>query len=174
MIERLLTDALFAAFAGMGFGKAFNPHFKKLLIAGLLAAVGHSFRLWLMTGCSVNICAATFAGALLIGTGGFVAGRILGCPSEVFTFPAVLPMIPGLFAYKTILSAIKFIGANSSGTPTGTHLEDFLSNGIVSASIMFAIVLGASVSVFVDTLSSRIENRKMLSNIKPFKRNKNA
>ena len=36
------------------------------------------------------------------------------------------------------------------------------------------VVLGASVSVFVDTLSSRIENRKMLSNIKPFKRNKNA
>lgn len=173
MIESLLTDALFAAFAGMGFGIAFNPHFKKLLIAGLLAAIGHSFRLWLMTGCSVNICAATFAGALLIGIGGFIAGRILGCPSEVFTFPAVLPMIPGLFAYKTILSAIKFIETNTTGSPSTGYLTDFLSNGIISSSIMFAIVLGASVSVFVDTLSSRIENRKMLSGIRPF-RHKNS
>ena len=67
MTAVLLSDAAFAAAAGIGFGIAFNPPKGKLLLAGLFAAAGHSLRLWLMLGCGMNICPATLIGAFAIG-----------------------------------------------------------------------------------------------------------
>lgn len=166
MTAELLSDAAFAAAAGMGFGIAFNPPKGKLFLAGLFAAAGHSLRLWLMIGCGMNICPATLLGAFTIGVLGFLAGRISGCPSEIFTFPALLPMIPGLYAYKTILSAIKFLSEPPGSELSAKCLSEFFFNGITSASIMLAIVIGAAASVFIDTLSGRIENRKILAGLR--------
>lgn len=139
---------------------------KKLLLAGLFAAVGHSLRLWLMLGCGMNICPATLIGAFAIGILGFLAGRISGCPSEIFTFPALLPMIPGLYAYKAVLAAIKFLSESPGSELSGKCLSEFFFNAITSAAIMLAIVIGAAASVFIDTLSARIENRKMLAGLR--------
>ncbi|PWL66454.1 MAG: hypothetical protein DBY30_04985 [Verrucomicrobia bacterium] len=165
VIAVLLSDAAFAAAAGIGFGIAFNPPKGKLLLAGLFAAVGHSLRLWLMLGCGMNICPATLIGAFAIGILGFLAGRISGCPSEIFTFPALLPMIPGLYAYKAVLAAIKFLSESPGSELSGKCLSEFFFNAITSTAIMLAIVIGAAASVFIDTLSARIENRKMLAGL---------
>lgn len=166
MTAVLLSDAAFAAAAGIGFGIAFNPPKGKLLLAGLFAAAGHPLRLWLMLGCGMNICPATLIGAFEIGILGFLAGRISGCPSEIFTFPALLPMIPGLYAYKTVLAAIKFLSESPGSELSGKCLSEFFFNAITSTAIMLAIVIGAAASVFIDTLSARIENRKMLAGLR--------
>lgn len=166
MISRLLIDAFFAALAGMGFAIAFNPRIKLLLLAGVFAGTGHALRLWLMVGCDVNICLATVAGAFVIGLLGFLAGRIIGCPAEIFTFPAVLPMIPGLYAYKTIWYASKFLEENAASELSEKYLHELLHYGLLSSSVMLAIVLGAAMSVFIDTLSSRIEYRNAFETLR--------
>ena len=172
MISRLLIDAFFAALAGMGFAIAFNPRIKLLLLAGVFAGTGHALRLWLMVGCDVNICLATVAGAFVIGLLGFLAGRIIGCPAEIFTFPAVLPMIPGLYAYKTIWYASKFLEENTASELSEKYLHELLHYGLLSSSVMLAIVLGAAMSVFIDTLSSRIEHRNAFETLRTHSRRK--
>ena len=112
MITKIIIDYIFSAIAGMGFGIVFNPPFKVLIFSGLFAGAGHSLRLLLMAQYSVNIFVATLVSAFFIGILGFLMGRIEGCPSEIFTFPAVLPMIPGIYAYETFLSVIKFLSEN--------------------------------------------------------------
>ena len=37
----------------------------------------------------------------------------LRCSMEVISFPALLPMIPGLYAYETILSIVKYSQAST-------------------------------------------------------------
>ena len=51
------------------------------------------------------------------------------------------------------------------------YLMAVMSNGIIASSILVAIVLGASASVFIDTLSSNIKNRKLRIRLKRKYRN---
>ena len=44
----ILLDALFAAFAAIGFAIISNPPRKAILISALLAAIGHGLRYFLM------------------------------------------------------------------------------------------------------------------------------
>ena len=82
---------------------------------------------------SVNIFVATLVSAFFIGILGFLMGRIEGCPSEIFTFPAVLPMIPGIYAYETFLSVIKFLSEN--GEADAKSILDVLSLAIPQNSL---------------------------------------
>ena len=153
----LILDGIFAAIAGMGFGAISNPPKRALLAAGFLAAIGHAFRYYLMNACGVDITTATLAAAFVIGIGAFVVGRATKSPAEIFSFPALLPMIPGLMAYKAFLSVIKFLKAPDAAEATKI-LPDMFSYGFTAVFVMFAIVIGASFSVFLDTLSTRISN----------------
>ena len=155
----LILDALFAAVAGMGFGAISNPPKKALFAAGVLAAVGHSFRFYLINAQGLDITTSTLAAAFVIGLGAFLLGRISRAPAEIFSFPALLPMIPGLMVYRAILSAIKFLKAPDAAA-AGAILPDMFSYGFTAVFVMFAIVIGASFSVFLDTLSTRIANPK--------------
>ena len=62
-----------------------------------------------MTYAGMNIAIATFFAAVFAG---FIAVGF-ACharyPIEVFAFPALLPMIPGQFAYRSILGMIRFM-----------------------------------------------------------------
>lgn len=160
MILKLAIDYVFASIAGMGFGVVFNPPPKFLVLSGIFAGLGHSLRLFLTAQCSFNIFAATLLASFVVGIFGFLAGRLNGCPAELFTFPAVLPMIPGVYAYETFLSGIKFLSETLGNEAAEKHLTAVLSNGIMASSIVVAIVLGASASVFIDTLSSSVKKRK--------------
>ena len=155
----LIFDAFFAAIAGMGFGAISNPPRRALLAAGVLAAVGHAFRFYLLNAQGVDITTSTLSAAFVIGLGAFFFGRISKAPAEIFSFPALLPMIPGLMVYRAILSAIKFLKAPDSAAAAAI-LPDMFSYGFTAIFVMFAIVIGASFSVFLDTLSTRMANPK--------------
>lgn len=159
LLMPLIFDALFAAVAGMGFGAISNPPRKALLAAGILAALGHSFRFYLMNAQGIDITTSTLSAAFVIGLGAFLFGRISKAPAEIFSFPALLPMIPGLMGYRAILSAIKFLKAPDAAV-AGAILPDMFSYGLTAIFVMFAIVIGASFSVFLDTLSTRMANPK--------------
>ena len=46
------------------------------------------------------------------------------------------------------------------------YLHELLHYGLLSSSVMLAIVLGAAMSVFIDTLSSRIEHRNAFETLR--------
>jgi uncharacterized membrane protein YjjB (DUF3815 family) len=74
--------------------------------------------------------------------------RIIHCPAEVFSFPSLLPMIPGLFAYRTILSLIKFM-QNTNPIKNQGFIMDFFHNGITTLFILLALVVGVSLPVLL-------------------------
>lgn len=170
MMRMLLVDAFFAAIAGMGFGAISNPPKKALPLAGLLAGAGHAARMFLMDGpIGMHVVPATLTAAFLIGFLGFAIGRINRIPAEVFTFPALLPMIPGKFAYNAIISTISFLQSRDA-EQSQRLLIDMFSNGMKATFILLAIVVGASMSVFIDTLSTKRQTRLFFK----FKSKKNA
>ncbi len=142
----LLIDALFAAIAAMGFAVISNPPRKAVIGAAVLSAIGHPFRLLLLTETSLDIATATFFAAFLIGSLSLLLAKAIRCPNEVFTFPSLLPMIPGMFAYNMFLSLAKFIRTGEDGNSQAL-IEDIFSNGLTATFIMLALVVGVSVPV---------------------------
>lgn len=145
----ILFDAFFAAAAGIGFGVISDPPLKSIPSIAILAAIGHATRFCLMTYCGIDIASASLVGALIIGLGSFLAGSIIRCPMTVLSIPALLPMVPGIFAYKTILSLIMFL-SHSSNIEAGTpHLQMFWSNGLIAITTTFNLAVGAILPHFI-------------------------
>ena len=141
LLTAIAADGFFAAVAAMGFAVISNPPKKVLLMAGVLAAVGHMGRFALLRE-GVGIASASLCAALLISLCSMPCARRWHIPAEMFAFPALLPMIPGMFAYKTILATMQFLGATAM-SPRQELLADIVSNGLTTFFIMCALVIGA-------------------------------
>ena len=98
----VLFDGFLAAIAAIGFAVISNPPKKAVFIAALLAAVGHACRYYLLHQTLLDLTSSTLIAAFTIGMGSMWFAKLIHCPAEVFSFPSLLPMIPGMYAYKTI------------------------------------------------------------------------
>lgn len=147
MIWAIAGDAFFAAIAAVGFAIISNPPRKTILISALLAAVGHAFRFYLIHGPGMGIALSSLLAAFVIGLLSMFAARFVHCPAEVFSFPSLLPMIPGMYAYKTILALMQFMNA-SEGMEAGLVVEIF-KNGLTTLFVMTALVVGVSLPLFM-------------------------
>ena len=103
----LLNDGAFAAIAAIGFASISNPKRSTFWSLGLLAALGHITRFVLMHYCDVHLSLASFAGGLIIGTLSIPMATVVNSPAETLSFPALLPMVPGKFAYGSIQALVE-------------------------------------------------------------------
>lgn len=149
MIENILSDMFFAAITGLGFAYACNPPIKTLFLSALLAAVGHGFRFALIEFFYFqNLAIATFLAAFAVGCLGMVLARMSKTPAEIIAFPALLPMIPGIYAYRAILYLFNFINADEMEAKTH-YLVEFFDHFFTTLSVTLALAVGVSVTLLI-------------------------
>ncbi len=148
LILSLLQDGFFAAIAAIGFAVISNPPKKAVLVSALLAAVGHAVRYYLLNVLNFDLTSASIFAAFSIGMLSIFFAKKIYCPAEVFAFPALLPMIPGMFAYKTILSLLKFLQSHE-GALRETYLSDTFFNGFTALFAIIALVVGVAIPLFL-------------------------
>lgn len=147
LVTSCLADGMFAAIAAVGFAAISRPTRQIAVTAAVLAAVGHMSRFLLLFG-GLGTASASLLAALVISLGSMPVARRCHTPAEMFVFPALLPMIPGMFAYKAILATMQFL--NAAGTPQGQKfLVDIVYNGLSAFFIMCALAIGASLPLLV-------------------------
>lgn len=100
----VLEDAFYAALAGIGFASISNPPKNAYKYCAVLSAVGHAIRYVMMHNewHSFSLVVASFVAALGIGFLAVYCARQAHCPPETFSFFSLLPMIPGMYAYRTV------------------------------------------------------------------------
>lgn len=149
MIIELLTDALFAALAAIGFGAISNPPARAFSRIAILAAVGHSLRFFLMNYVGLDIATSSLFAALTIGMGSLWLGRGARCPMTVLYIPALLPMIPGIYAYRIVFALVMLL-QSAPNSPAALHyMQEFFFNSILSFSIIFMLAAGATMPIFI-------------------------
>ena len=146
-VQPVLLDGLFAAIAAVGFALISNPPKRAVLACALLAAVGHALRYGLMGYAGVGIVVATGLAAFSIGLMSIFFARRSHCPAEVFCFPSLLPMIPGMFAYRSILALMNIVQETGDQKHIQEAIVSFFDNGIKTVSIMLALVVGLTLSI---------------------------
>ena len=146
-ILNLLNHGFFAAIAGMGFAIGANPPIRLALMASGLATIGFMVRYSLIAA-GIGIATASLCAALVISLCSIPCSKRLHIPAEMFSFPALLPMIPGMFAYRTILATMKFLGATAMSSREA-YLVEIVYNGLTTFFIMWALVIGAVLPLFL-------------------------
>ena len=149
MIGDILQDALFAAIAAIGFTSISRPPRLAYLFCGLIAAAGHSARYLLMsdTFTGMHILPATFLASLLIGCLSVFLSPIARFPAETCLFPSLLPMIPGMYAYRCF-GAMAVCVLHPAKATYDQYFYLFASNGLVCLFTLLGMVLAASVPIF--------------------------
>lgn len=143
----IIYDALFAAMAALGFGVVSSPSVRSLPYICLLAACSHGLRFTLMTYAGFDIVTASLLGAILAGFMSLWAGRRCHTPVSCLFIPALLPMVPGMYAYRSVFDLIMFI--QSEGAVADDYLLQFGSNFCVSIMVISVIAAGASLPKFL-------------------------
>lgn len=139
MAAPLLQDALWSGLAAVGFAVLFNVPRRLLVGCFVSGAVGHAARTALAAGGLALEPATLFAATLV----GFVSVRLaqrFDCRLALFTITGAIPMIPGVFAYRTMLGLLSV--ASMSPADSGTILIDASINAIRTGVILSALAIG--------------------------------
>ena len=115
MVGTIVIDGLFAAIAAIGFGAISNPPRRAFLSIAIAAAIGHALRF-----------------------------SLIYCPMTVVYIPALLPMIPGMYAYKTVFALLLFSRNLSDSDMVQRYMQEFFVNGIITCGVIFMLAVGAT------------------------------
>ncbi|MDE6339905.1 MAG: threonine/serine exporter family protein, partial [Muribaculaceae bacterium] len=116
----------------------------------LIAAVGHSTRYLLMNlgVAPMHIIPATLIASFVIGTLAVFIASYAKFPAETCIFPALLPMIPGIYAYKAFAGLALCVFSSQEGM----FDHDFylwMSNGLTCGVILLCMVVGGTLPLFI-------------------------
>lgn len=137
---QLCNDALFAAVPAVGFAMVFNVPPKLLPFCALGGAFAHSLRTLLMHG-GIDIAWGTFIASASIGLVGVYWSRRYLVPRPVFTVASVIPMIPGGYAFATMIGLFQM---HTDGY-TGALAAIVVENGLKTLFILTALSFGLAI-----------------------------
>lgn len=146
----ILQDGFFAAIAAIGFASISNPPRRVYRYCALIAAMGHITR-YLLTHNGygeMHIIAAGFLAALVIGFLAVLVAPYVKCPAESFSFPALLPMIPGMYAYRTV-EALTLCLYHKDEEVFNHYYYLFSYNGLTCCFIVLGMVIGVTLPIFL-------------------------
>lgn len=149
LLINILEDGFFAAMAAIGFSSISHTPSRTYIICGIAAAAGHALRYVMMSPdlANINIILASTAAAFVIGLIAVLLAPVVRVPAEACLFPSLLPMIPGMYAYRTIEALISCVGS-SSPSNIGS-LYELMFNSTTCLLIVLGMVIGANIPIFL-------------------------
>ncbi len=148
----LIINFIFSALATAGFSIFFNSPKRSLIPVGVIGGIGWTIYMILFD-ISGNAMLANFFAASFISLVSEILARKMKFPAIIFAIPGILPLIPGLGLYKTMLSLVE--GNYTNAVSIGTNAV------FVSASIAMGVLLITSLVNTYYIIASKIRNKKL-------------
>lgn len=142
--------------AAMGFAILFNVPKRTLATIFALAAIGGTIKLLILSW-NDSVVLGTLCGAMIVGFLSILAAHIRHAPPFVFAIPAVIPMVPGSFAYHTMKGVIN-LTSNTNPEVFTPMLNDTVHFGLKTLFVLMAIAIGVSAPM----LLTRRESAKQI------------
>ncbi len=147
--------ALAAAIAAMGFSMIFNIQRRLLWVVALGGMIAVCTRNFVNFELGYGPVIGSFMGSFVVSLIAVKAVHWFHVPNHVLTIPSVIPMIPGVLMYRSLLAFINMHGVIGEVTHA-------FSNGINSALIILCISLGVAVpNIFARRYIAK-DRRKLL------------
>lgn len=129
------------------FGVMFQAPKKSLFLLGVTGTLSWAgfliSQLWLD-----NVVISVFIASVIVGFSGEIFARLMRLPVTVFIIAGIIPLVPGITAYDTMLYLIK--GQYIEGVRAG------LDTGMIAGAIAFAVaVVGALAKSYKSTYQQK-------------------
>src|SRR6187402_410139 len=145
--------AFWCGFAALGFGVLFNAPTRTLFAiwtGGFLAGFVKFAALQSIPGSGVIFC--SFIAAVIVGIASIPVAHSRHVPPVIFAIPSVIPLVPGVFAYRTMLGLMKLTG--SIGIEYSQVISETVHNGAITLFVVMALSLGVAVPMHITTKHS--------------------
>lgn len=129
-----------AAILVLSFGILFQAPKKSLVWLSITGILGWGAFLLSQNVGSYNIITSSFVASIFIALSGEIFARVLKMPVTVFVIPGIIPLVPGVPAYNTMLSLVK--GEYIQGVETG------IDTLLIAGAIAFAIATIGAIADF--------------------------
>ncbi|MFC1237161.1 MULTISPECIES: threonine/serine exporter family protein [unclassified Vibrio] len=136
----LLNDMFFASIPAVGFALVFNVPQKALKYCAVGGAIGHGSR-YLMLQYGVPIEWATFFAATIVGMIGVYWSRKFLAHPKVFTVAALIPMVPGVFAFKAMIALVEINHLGYTPELVSVLMENFLKAMFIIAGLAIGLAM---------------------------------
>ncbi|MDN3681638.1 threonine/serine exporter family protein [Vibrio tapetis subsp. quintayensis] len=140
LLFALLEDMFFAAIPAVGFALVFNVPVKALKYCALGGAIGHGSR-FLMLHYGVPIEWATFFAATIVGMIGVHWSHKFLAHPKVFTVAALIPMVPGVFAFKAMIALVEINHVGFTPELMGVLMTNFLKAMFIIAGLAVGLAM---------------------------------
>ena len=137
----LANDWFFAAIPAVGFALLFNVPPRALKFCAALGALGHGTATLLKLAQVTPVFATFFAAALVGSLGVWLAQRYHRAHPKVFTVAAVIPMFPGIPAYRAMLSLVLIEKEGYSPERFAVMVDQFVQTGFLLSALVFGLAL---------------------------------
>ena len=114
----LLVNFFFSFLATAGFSIFFNSPKKSLFPVGIIGGIGWTVYI-LLFNFTENSILSNFLAATLISLLSEILARKMKYPAIIFAIPGILPLIPGLGLYNTMLSLVEGNYLNAASIAMG-------------------------------------------------------
>ncbi|ADD68890.1 conserved hypothetical protein [Denitrovibrio acetiphilus DSM 12809] len=140
ILGNFILNCLAAAFAATGFAVLFNVPKNQLVFCSIGGLLSYFVRTLLMQS-GVEIIWATFVSASVVSVYGVLWAKRHNAHPKVITVASIIPMIPGVYAYKTMIAVVGLAGEDL----TNETLQSAVVNGIETIFILGAIAFGLAI-----------------------------
>lgn len=159
IIISLLEVSLWSGIAAVGFGILFNVP-RKAIVTVFFLGFGAGLIKFILLHFHLHVVLASFIAALFVGVLSMPLAHKIHQPPVVFSIPPVIPMIPGYYAYETVLSIMDFIFMETDTVKRVELIDTIFTNGFT----MFFILISLTVGVSLPMLLLRKKTVKRLDN----------
>lgn len=143
ILTEILVKSFWAGWAAIGFAILFNVPRRTLFPIWCIGALGGLIKFTAIN-FEISVVFASFFGAVAVGVVAIQMAHLKDSPPLVFSIPSVIPMVPGIFAYKFMLGMIALTSIENADAYVKTLIET-VNNG---AKMMFVLIaLGTGVAI---------------------------
>lgn len=132
-----LKALLFCSVATFFFGFLLNAPKKSMPVSALIGGVGYLIYLFFaQEGHGGEILGYFFAG-LFMALASEIVARVLHMPATVFITVSIIPLVPGIMLYRTMLHLVE--GANAAALSAG--IDTLFAAGAIAIAIAFSSLI---------------------------------
>ena len=101
----ILLDLIYCFAASLFFALIMNTPKNTLMHTSIVASIG--YLIYLSCSAQLNTTLGFFAGTTFVAMMGEIFARRFKMPATIFIFPAIIPIVPGLGLYETMLAFVQ-------------------------------------------------------------------
>ncbi|PVZ68943.1 threonine/serine exporter family protein [Pelagibaculum spongiae] len=140
-MDMILIEKIFwATAAALGFATLFTVPRRTLWAVAVLAALGYGIR-GLALEAELSLVLATLLASCSMGVVAIQFAHWVHTPTTVFMAPAVIPMVPGIYAYRFMMGLLD-ISTQQNVNPQ--IVAETASNGLVTVFVVLCLAVGVS------------------------------